>query len=240
MKSDYLAHVSGLKGMGALIVFIYHFFYCFYPLFIPAGMQSAAVEHVPGVNLLINGNFAVCLFLLLSGYLMARNAQQYGGLDDFGLAIVRRYLRLMIPLAVAATLSYVLCIVGAYRIHAVSVELGNELTSNYFNHVSFHHLLISYGWAPFGYHVLVGPFWMMGFILLGSFLVMAMTIVIRRQRPVIQMLTVLFGVVIALYLEAYYACVLAGMLLFLIGRQRVSVPRTVRIPVVLILLAATC
>lgn len=240
MKSDYLAHVSGLKGMGALIVFIYHFFYCFYPLFIPTGMQSAAVEHVPGVNLLINGNFAVCLFLLLSGYLMARNAQQYGSLDDFGLAIVRRYLRLMIPLAVAATLSYVLFIVGAYRIHAVSVELGNELTSNYFTHVSFHHLLISYGWAPFGYHVLVGPFWMMGFILLGSFLVMAMSLVIRRQRPVIQMLTVLFGVVIALYLEAYYACVLAGMLLFLIGKQRVSVPRAVRIPVVLVLLAATC
>lgn len=240
MKPDYLAHISGLKGVGALIVFIHHFFYCFYPLFIPVGTQSAAVEHIPGANLLVNGNFAVCLFLLLSGYLMARNARRYGSLDDYGKAIVGRYLRLMIPLAVAATLSYLLCVLGAYQIHAVSVALGNELTSNYFSQISSHHLLVSYAWAPFGYHVLVGPFWMMEYILLGSLLVMAMTLVIRRQRPVIQLLTVLFGIVIALYLEAYYACVLAGMLLFLIGEQPLALPRAVRIPAVLILLAASC
>lgn len=240
MKTDYLAHISGLKGMGALIVFIHHFFYCFYPLFIPAGAQSAAIERIPGANLLVNGNFAVCLFLLLSGYLMARNAREYGSLDGYGTAIVRRYLRLMIPLAVAATLSYLLCILGAYQIHAVSVALGNELTSNYFNQISFHHLLVSYAWAPFGYHVLVGPFWMMEYIFLGSLLVMAMTLVIRRQRPVLQLLTVLFGIVIALYLEAYYSCVLAGMLLFLIGELPLALPRAVRTPAALVFLVASC
>ena len=240
MKTDYLPHVSGLKGMGALVVFIHHFFYCFYPLFIPDGKQSAPIEHVPVANLLVNGNFAVCLFLLLSGYLMARNAARYDGLDAYGYAVVRRYLRLMIPLAVAATLSYLLCVTGAYRIHPVSEMLGNELTANYFSEIHFHHLLVSFVWAPFGYHVLVGPFWMMEYILLGSLLVLAMTLAIRQQRPVIQLATILFGIVVALYLEAYYACVLAGMLLLKIGERPLSVPPYVRIPAVLGLLAAAC
>ena len=104
MKNTYLKHISGMKGMGALIVFIYHFLYCFYPLFIPEGMNAAPVEHIPVVNILVNGNFAVCLFILLSGYLMAGSVERLDSLDAYGTAIVRRYVRLMIPLAVAATL----------------------------------------------------------------------------------------------------------------------------------------
>lgn len=240
MKTDYLPYVSGLKGLGALIVFIHHFFYCFYPLFIPEGMQSAPIEHIPVANLLVNGNFAVCLFLLLSGFLMARNAARFEGTDAYGDAVVRRYLRLMIPLAVAATLSYLLCVTGSYRIHAVSDVLGNELTANYFSEVHFYHLFVSYVWAPFGYHVLVGPFWMMEYILLGSLLVMAVTLAIRRQRPLFQRLTILFAIVVAFYLQVYYACVLAGMLLFKLGERPLSLPRAARIPVVFILLAAAC
>lgn len=237
MRTDYLTHVSGLKGLGALIVFIHHFFYCFYPLFVPKGMHSAPIEHVPVANLLVNGNFAVCLFLLLSGFLMARNADRFKDLDAYGDAVVRRYLRLMIPLAVAATLSYLLCVTGAYGIHAVSEVLGNELTSNYFSEVHFYHLFVSYVWAPLGYHVLVGPFWMMEYILLGALLVMAVTLVIRRQRPVFQWFTILFVILVAVYLEVYYACVLTGMLLFKLGERPLSLPSFVRIPMVLILLA---
>ena len=224
--------------MGALIVLIHHFFYCFYPLFIPKGMQSAPIEHIPGANLLVNGNFAVCLFLLLSGYLMARNANRYEGLDDYGNAIVSRYLRLMIPLAVASVLSYLLCVSGLYRIQTVSDTLGNELTGNYFRIMHFRYLLLSLFWAPLGYSVLVGPFWMMNYILLGSFLVLAMNLAIRRQRTTVQLPSILFAMVLALYLDSYYACVLGGMLLFKMEQFPVSVPRGVRIPAVLLAVAA--
>ena len=240
MKPDYLRHISGLKGMGALIVFIHHFFYCFYPLFIPDGMQSAPIEHIPGANLLVNGNFAVCLFLLMSGYLIARNANRYENLDDYGTAMVRRYVRLMIPLGVAAILSYLLCVLGLYRIHAVSEALGNDLTANYFRVIRIYHLPISILWAPLGYNVLVGPFWMMKYILLGSFLVMGMTLAIREQRPLFQILSILFVIVLALYLDAYYASVMAGMLLYKVERQPIAVPSALRIPSVLVLLAAAC
>ena len=238
MKNTYLKHISGMKGMGALIVFIYHFLYCFYPLFIPEGMNTAPVEHIPVVNILVNGNFAVCLFILLSGYLMAGSVERLDSLDAYGTAIVRRYVRLMIPLAVAATLSYLLCVSGSYRILEVSDAIGNELTSNYFRIIHFHHLPISYFWAPFGYHVLVGPFWMMEYILVGSFVVMGMTLAIRRYSPTIQILAILFALVLALYLDALYACVLAGMFLYKMGQHPVPLKAAVRIPAVLLMLAA--
>lgn len=240
MKTDYLAHISGMKGLGALIVFIHHFFYCFYPLFIPLGMSSAPIEHIPGANLLVNGNFAVCLFLLLSGYLIARNTGRYERADDYGNAIIRRYIRLAIPLAVAATLSYLLCVTGIYRIHDVSNAIGNDLTANYFTFVRFRHLFISWVWAPLGYSRLVGPFWMMVYILLGSYLVMGMTLVIKNLRPVVKYLAILFVIMVALYLDAYYACVLAGMLLFKLGELPQPRHPALRIPLVLLMLAAAC
>lgn len=236
-ESNYLGHVSGLKGMGALLVLIDHFIYCFNPLFIPRGMQSIPIKHIPGANLLVNGNFAVCLFILLSGYLAARNAERYKDLDDYGSAIIRRYLRLMIPLAVAAVLSYLLCVLGLYRIQVVSGLLGNELTGNYFRSMHFRHLLISVLWAPLGYHNLVTPFWMMKYILLGSFLVLGMTLAIRRQRPTIQLLSIIFVMVIALYWDRYYACALGGMLLFKLGQLPMSIPNALRLPTVLLMIS---
>ena len=240
MKPAYLPHISGLKGMGAFIVFIHHFFYCFYPLFIPEGSATAPIEHIPVANLLVNGNFAVCLFILLSGYLVARNAERYDSLDQYGGAIVKRYLRLLIPLAVAAVLSYLLCVTRVYRIHEVSKALGNDLTANYFSVIRFHHLILSVFLAPFGYHVLVGPFWMMNYILVGAFLVMGITLVIRRMRPEHQLLTILFVAVLLLYRQPYYSCVMAGMFLFKLGERPVKVPVALRITVVLLSLAAAC
>lgn len=238
MKREYLKHISGLKGMGALIVFIYHFLYCFYPLFIPEGTNAAPIEHIPVLNILVNGNFAVCVFILLSGYLMAGSAERLDSLDAYGNAIVRRYVRLMIPLAVAASLSYLLCISGLYRIREVSEAIGNELTSNYFRIIHFHHLPISFLWAPFGYHVLVGPFWMMKYILVGSFVVMGVTLAIRRYSPIMQILGILFTLTLALYLDALYACVLSGMLLYKVGQHPIPLKGIVRIPAILLMLAA--
>ena len=240
MKPGYLPHISGMKGMGALIVFIHHFFYCFYPLFLPEGSTTAPIEHIPAANLLVNGNFAVCLFILLSGYLVARNAARYDSMDQYGEAVVKRYLRLLIPLAVAAALSYLLCVLRIYRIHEVSDALGNELTANYFSVIRFHHLILSVFLAPFGYHVLVGPFWMMNYILVGAFLVMGITLVIRRLRPELQLLTILFVAGLLLYREPYYACVMAGMFLYKVGERPMKIPAAARITAILLFLAAAC
>ena len=236
MNGTYLKHISGMKGLGALIVLIHHFFYCYYPLFVPQGGSVSPIEHIPAANLLVNGNFAVCLFILLSGYLVARSAESYSEPGDYGFAIVKRYIRLMIPLAVASILSYLLCVFHLYKIHAVSEVLSNDLTANYFRVIRFYHLPLSVLYAPFGYSVLVGPFWMMKYILFGSFLILGVTLIIRKLRYPFQIAVIVSVMLMFVFLDVYYACVLAGMLLFK-GENRIRQwPAALRTMAALILL----
>ena len=76
METKKLAYLDGLKGLGCVIVFLTHFVYAFY-----YGMYQFQPEscHLPGnldiavgkspLNLFFNGNTAVRLFLVISGYL---------------------------------------------------------------------------------------------------------------------------------------------------------------------------
>lgn len=77
MKNEQLDYINGLKGIGAGIVYLCHFVFAFY-----YGMYSleAADFHLPGnaefligsspLNILFSGNFAVRLFLVMSGYVL--------------------------------------------------------------------------------------------------------------------------------------------------------------------------
>lgn len=240
MSGSYLKHISGMKGLGALIVLIHHFFYVFYPLFVPEEAGTAPVEHVPVANLLVNGNFAVCLFILLSGFLVARSADSYREAGDYGFAIVKRYIRLMIPLAVAGILSYLLCVLHLYRIHGVSEALANDLTMDYFKVIRIYHLPLSVLFAPFGYSVLVGPFWMMKYILYGSFLVMAVSLATRKLKDGMQIALILFVMLLYVFLDVYFACMLAGMLLYKLGDRIRKLLKDVRMVAALVFLGAAC
>ena len=80
MEGKKLVYLDGLKGIGCLVVFLTHFVFAFY-----YGMYHFQPEscHLPGdldidigksfLNLLFNGNTAVRLFLVLSGYLLCRS-----------------------------------------------------------------------------------------------------------------------------------------------------------------------
>jgi hypothetical protein len=77
MKQTQLDYINGLKGIGAGIVYLCHFVFAFY-----YGMYTleAADCHLAGnldivigqspLNTLFSGNFAVRLFLVMSGYVL--------------------------------------------------------------------------------------------------------------------------------------------------------------------------
>ena len=72
-----LKYIDGLKGTGALIVYLCHFAYAFYfalysldPLSShTAGNVEIAIGRSP-LNILYNGNFAVQLFFVASGFVL--------------------------------------------------------------------------------------------------------------------------------------------------------------------------
>ena len=213
MSTVYLRHISGMKGMGALIVLFHHFFYCFYPLFLAEGQTHSFVEQIPVVNLFLNGNFAVCLFLMLSGYLVSLQCSTYHSLSDYSEAIPKRYLRLALPLLVPTLFAFLLYSFGLFRIHEVSTELMNGMTVDYYQDIKPHHLLASLVLAPFGYSILNGPYWMLDAILLGSYLVMLVHLVCGKLPMGKRILFLLFMLSITYYYHPYYACPLAGVLL---------------------------
>ena len=80
MRTEKLEYLDGLKGIGCVAVFLTHFVYAFY-----YGMYhyDPAGCHLPGkidivigkspLNVFFNGNTAVRLFLILSGFLLCRS-----------------------------------------------------------------------------------------------------------------------------------------------------------------------
>jgi peptidoglycan/LPS O-acetylase OafA/YrhL len=95
-------HLDSLRGIAALIVVLEHYFAAFYPytIFGERGeyRQIAQWENFafyPPFGTFIAGHFAVCLFFILSGYVLSRPfLGERGGASDLVAAIVRRPIRL--------------------------------------------------------------------------------------------------------------------------------------------------
>jgi len=107
MRKDLSA--DGLRGLAAVNVLLCHLFLSFLPggfAFIypdtttPAAMQGIA-DHVIAfepLSILWNGQFAVCIFFVLSGYVLTKSFIENGDATVFRLRASRRYLRLGVPI----------------------------------------------------------------------------------------------------------------------------------------------
>jgi peptidoglycan/LPS O-acetylase OafA/YrhL len=114
-KSSKLPALEGLRGLASFAVLIHHIRSGFY-----AKSFTVLPSHwVIGVNGLLNGTFAVWLFWIMSGVVLSLrfflHAQEYA--DDRGHeyledASVRRYPRLLVPVAASVIFAWALCAGG--------------------------------------------------------------------------------------------------------------------------------
>lgn len=129
MEKDRAA--DGLRGIAALAVFFEHFLLIFYPggfqHFFPwvaaPGAHSGWAEKVlqwPFVSALISGGLAVCIFFVLSGYVLTKQYTKSANIDALRSLAGRRYLRLGIPVFASVMLSYGLFCLLPYQVNAVA------------------------------------------------------------------------------------------------------------------------
>ncbi len=132
MKQTRLDYINGLKGIGAGIVYLCHFVFTFY-----YGMYSleAADCHLPGnleiligqspLNLLFNGNFAVRLFLVMSGYVLCLGYFRTKDKKRLLISAGKRYIRLLPPILICNVMICLLMMAGVYQNVSVSELTGS-------------------------------------------------------------------------------------------------------------------
>ncbi|MGJ4962415.1 acyltransferase family protein [Bradyrhizobium sp. HKCCYLRH3061] len=120
-------YLDGLRGSAACIVFFGHLVLAVFPgmvSFTPAEIHFPA-ETWLGVSLLSwiwKGSFAVCIFFVLSGYVLAGFSQ--ATTLSLPAQIVRRYLRLAVPMLMTSAIAWAIMAAGLMR----NVEAAHLVT----------------------------------------------------------------------------------------------------------------
>lgn len=116
-------YLEGLRGLLALIVLVHHFVLLFYPeLYIGSFDQTYFAAHASSfkillahspLNFFMNGHFAVCVFLVISGYVLTYSYKLTDSFEMLQQHAVKRYFRLVLPVLAACLFIKFLFISGA-------------------------------------------------------------------------------------------------------------------------------
>ncbi len=251
MKKERITFLDGLKGFACLGVFTHHFFLSFFPASYfgaEAAVMTAsgfdAALSVEPYSFFVNGNFWVCLFLVVSAFLVSstifrlrisyeafpcsasdsvshkkeRQDDQMPVFDVLSTTLLKRYLRLMIPAALIGIFSYFL------------TDLLTITGLNYLGKVN------TFSFPSFLYHAIIhmwlfvdssvqGPFWMLHYLLFGSYLAILIALATplksRAALPIQLFLTVIFGI-----LNRYYAVIVLGVMICYLYHYRTALRET--------------
>lgn len=174
-----IAYIDGLKGCGALMVYLCHFVFAFY--YAAYSLQAEHVRTMSGVeillgktplNLLYNGNFAVELFLVLSGFVLCRGYFRTGDKGKLKAGAKRRYLRLVFPILAVNTAACILMAAGLYYNSRAAGLTGSMDWFYGFNHFEpdFGEMLLESlaGCFLWGSNAYNGVLWTMPYLFLGA------------------------------------------------------------------------
>lgn len=220
MENKKLAYLDGLRGLGCAAVFLTHFVYAFY-----YGMYHYQPEscHLPGdldivigkspLNVFFNGNTAVRLFLLVSGYLLCRSYFLSGDKARLKRSACRRYLRLMPPVLAVNIIVWLCMRLHLYQNGAAAAVAGSQEWFGGFNSFApdFVQMLKEslYGCFLFGTNDYNGVLWTLQILFLGAYLVYALAALVhpRKSRWIV------YAALAALLLRTDFITVLLGYML---------------------------
>lgn len=184
--------ITGLKGIACIGVMLMHFRGAFM-VNGASGYQISDGMHFMFDKILsvwLNGNFMVCLFCTISGYLLSKS--NLVSVRQLCVKLGTRYLRLALPLLGGCILVFVLYSAGAFYNDTAGMVMENTWFSGFYHELEAKNIILS----PFYKIVLHGedsfgmPFWMMGSLLKGSFLSLAFVYV--KKGGIVRQFKLLF------------------------------------------------
>ena len=184
-RSGFNGSLDGLRGIAALNVVFAHYVLAFFPFLLKGQYSDLVITRTlegpwvdlltfPLISVFYNGHFAVMVFFVLSGYVMALPAYR-GDRLTLKRRILGRYLRLNGPVFVIVLLSYLLSLQGFFFNQSAGVLSGSRWLTGFFKEMP--ELFDAVRSALYGSIILgdvrfVPPLWTIRIELLGSLVVL--------------------------------------------------------------------
>ena len=215
-KIDYL---NGLRGVAAFQVVFHHFILAFYPaLFfggtwtnhLPEGTEDAVSKSV--FTVLWDGNFAVCIFFILSGFVLSHKFFLKKEQEIVTASAVKRYFRLALPVAFSILVAFVFMKLSLFYNQQAGVTAGSGWLSSFWTfRPDFQESLRQafYGTFfldTFDYNIVL---WTIAHEFMGSFLIYAFLAIVGKSRN----RHFAYAALIIVFWQTYYLAFILGLIL---------------------------
>lgn len=213
-----ISYLDGLRGIAAVNVMVMHFFVALAPAMVYGSEQPSHfgnLDHLfstTPLGLIGAGNFSVCIFFVLSGYVLTHKFFKTGDNSIIISSAVRRYIRLFVPVFAAVMLSYLIASAGLYHYYIETMAVSSG--SNYRGYWAFTPDILDAvkqaAWSAFfvGGTIHYNPvLWTMTIEFYGSMLVFTMALLFGslRNRWTFYLASAV------LFINSYYLAFVIGM-----------------------------
>ncbi|MCP1423668.1 peptidoglycan/LPS O-acetylase OafA/YrhL [Paenibacillus sp. DS2363] len=218
-----LFYLDGLRGLAAFAVVISHYIQVFYPAALSGRAEQAHFAWdtwygISPINLFYNGQFAVCLFFVLSGYVLSVKMYEEALDSETFLKLLRssalrRYIRLAVPAAMSVLLVYLAISTNAFHLQDIWDTTWTDMKKNYYaldtNIYTVIKAAIYDPFFRFEAHPYNPVLWTMSYELLGSFLIFGFLSLFGRVKK----RWIVYVVLSIALIQTYFVAFLWGMLL---------------------------
>jgi peptidoglycan/LPS O-acetylase OafA/YrhL len=177
-------YIDGLRGIGAMIVFLFHFVLAF-PTRAYTGIRDWG-----HLDILFDGRFAIGLFFVMSGFVLTYKFFSTGEREILFSSISRRYFRFLPSVAAAVFLSYLFMVCGIYRNLSAGELIGpgtwlglwNNFPPEFTGMLKEAFISTFFGNAPWNQFRYVHVLWTMSYEFAGSMLVLGLAALFGKSR----------------------------------------------------------
>lgn len=221
-----IGYFEGLRGLAALVVVNEHLLKLFFALaFSDAAMRAASFglfeeASFPPFNMLHNGAWAVCVFFVLSGYVLSHSFFRATNMGQGEIAgkVVGRYLRLAIPVTASLVIVWALMGLGAFHFAEVAPMTQSHEVNQYITQPTILDIFAQgFGSALFMDNLRYNPpLWTMSVEMIGSigiFVLQAIFLSFRNSKNAFVIRMVIYVAMIAVIFPTLYTGFVLGMML---------------------------
>lgn len=222
--NEHIRWIDGVKGLACLLVFWHHFCLAFLP-----GVHFGMVvpSHINGeydwkmaqspLSFVLNGNFMVAIFCVLSGLLLSIKIFQ-GDEKTIYQMIIKRYPRLMLPIVPVGLMVFFMLKKELFLNQDVASITGSPWFSNYYaSQIPFEKIvyaMVGGIWFQ-GDDSISTAFWMLNTLFIGSFVNILLAMIVKKYNKHAKLLLGVVTIVLMFSNDMLWAFSVSVMLAYL-------------------------